>query len=83
MAGTLREELASLKIDRPDPEFSRTNGHRESSGADGRRRRATAAVVVPLADSAGPAGGAAVHSRIASTTRSGRSPRSRWAWCSE
>ena len=32
MAGTLREELASLKIDRPDPEFSRNHGRRKSSG---------------------------------------------------
>ena len=31
MAGTLRDELASLKIDRPDPEFSRQNGSRKSS----------------------------------------------------
>ena len=35
MAGTLREELASLKIDRPDPEFSRNNGHRQSTGRRG------------------------------------------------
>jgi len=35
MAGTLREELASLKIDRPDPEFSRNNGARKSSGRRG------------------------------------------------
>jgi RND family efflux transporter MFP subunit len=35
MAGTLREELASLKIDRPDPTFSRNNGHRKSSGRRG------------------------------------------------
>ena len=34
MAGTLREELASLKIDRPDP-FSRKNGHRPRSGRRG------------------------------------------------
>jgi RND family efflux transporter MFP subunit len=31
MAGTLREELASLKIDRPDPGFSWNYGHRKSS----------------------------------------------------
>jgi RND family efflux transporter MFP subunit len=35
MPGTLREELASLKIDRPDPDFSRTRGYKKS----GRRRR--------------------------------------------
>jgi RND family efflux transporter MFP subunit len=35
MAGTLREELASLKIDRPQPEFSRNNGYRMSSGRGG------------------------------------------------
>jgi RND family efflux transporter MFP subunit len=31
MAGTLREELASLKIDRPDPDFSRPRGYKKSS----------------------------------------------------
>jgi RND family efflux transporter MFP subunit len=35
MAGTLREELASLKIDRSDPEFSRPNRLRKSSGRRG------------------------------------------------
>ena len=35
MAGTLREELASLKIDRPDSMKSGRNGYRESSGRRG------------------------------------------------
>jgi RND family efflux transporter MFP subunit len=35
MAGTLREELASLKIDRPDSIKSRRNGHPKSSGRRG------------------------------------------------
>jgi RND family efflux transporter MFP subunit len=32
MPGTLREELASLKIDRPDPDFSRPRGYKKSAG---------------------------------------------------
>jgi RND family efflux transporter MFP subunit len=35
MAGTLREELASLKIDRAGPDFSRAGGVRRSSGRRG------------------------------------------------
>ena len=35
MAGTLREELASLKIDRPGSIESGANGYRKSSGRRG------------------------------------------------
>ena len=35
MAGTLRDELASLKIDRPDSIKSGHNGHRKSTGRRG------------------------------------------------
>jgi RND family efflux transporter MFP subunit len=35
MAGTLREELASLKIDRPEPSYARRNGHHKSSSRRG------------------------------------------------
>ncbi len=35
MAGTLRDELASLKIDRPSSIKSGLNGHRKSSGRRG------------------------------------------------
>ena len=74
MAGTLREELASLKIDRPDPEFSRQNGHRQIVGPP-RWRRALRLLswvlwLIPLGLLAG-----AGASPTASTTRSGRGPR--------
>jgi RND family efflux transporter MFP subunit len=64
MAGTLREELASLKIDRPDPEFSRNNGHRKSSGrhgGGGLRLLSWLLWVIPLSVLAG--GGALVYQR--------------------
>ena len=55
MASTLREELASLKIDRPDPMKSRRNGHRKSHARGG---GGTPAVVMDsLADPAGYFGG--------------------------
>ncbi len=59
MASTLREELASLKIDRPDPEISRQNGHRKSAEPP-RWRWPAAAVVDSLADPAGFLAGAGV-----------------------
>ena len=74
MASTLREELASLKIDRPDSMNSRHNGHRQVVGPP-RRRRAAAAFLDSLADPAGSPGGRRRVSVTASTTRCGRGPR--------
>ena len=56
MAGTLREELASLKIDRPDPMNSATTGiaNRRAAAAVA---VAAAAFVDALADPAGSSGG--------------------------
>ena len=73
MAGTLREELASLKIDRPDSIKSAERVSRIARPAP-RRWRSAVALVDVVADSAGTFGGWRRLWLSSSTIRCGRGP---------
>ena len=78
MAGTLRDDLASLKIDRRGDRATGLTEPRGRTRPDGGGRLALAA---DLADPARPARVRPDTTPTASTTRSGPSPRSPSAWC--